>query len=266
MPSLCALLACSDVPSLAALLVIYAVAAILSGLSGFGFSAIGCLSFAVLPPELAVAMLMGLSLLTQAFGAATLWSDLRRYMTPWSRHDGVMPYFAGGVVGLPLGLALLSGLATRELKLGLGLMLIGYSTWSLLRRAVPGAHREPSAARSFWVGAAGGVVGGFSAFPGSALVVWNALAGVGKEQGRALTQAFILSMQVVGLALLLARHPGLFGLGFWRLFVAAAPLALLGNRLGITIYRRTGDISYRRITLLALGSAGFGLLVQTALV
>ena len=87
MTSPCALIACSDFPSLAALLTIYAVAAVLSGLSGFGFSAIGCLSFAVLWPELAVAMLMGLSLLTQAFGAAALWSDLRRYMTPWRRRD-----------------------------------------------------------------------------------------------------------------------------------------------------------------------------------
>jgi len=203
MTSLCALIACSDFPSLAALLTIYAVAAVLSGLSGFGFSAIGCLSFAVLSPELAVAMLMGLSLLTQAFGAAALWA---------------------------------------------------------------GARREPNATRSFFVGAAGGLVGGFSAFQGSALVVWNARAGAGKEQGRALTQALILSMQVVGLALLLARHPALFGLGFWRLFVVAAPLALVGNRLGIAIYRRTGDTSYRRVTLFALGAAGFGLLVQIALV
>ena len=154
MTSLCALIACSDFPSLAALLTIYAVAAVLSGLSGFGFSAIGCLSFAVLSPELAVAMLMGLSLLTQAFGAAALWSDLRRYMTPWRRRDGVMPYLVGGVVGLPLGIALLSGLATRELKIGRGLMLIGYATWSLLRVPTAGARREPNATRSFFVAAA----------------------------------------------------------------------------------------------------------------
>src|SRR5436190_23986855 len=96
------------VASLAALAAIYAIAAVLSGLSGFGFSAIGCLSFAVLSPELAVAMLMGLSLLTQASGAAALWSELRRHMTPWHRRDGVMPYLAGGVAGMPFGLTLLS--------------------------------------------------------------------------------------------------------------------------------------------------------------
>ena len=265
MEALYALTASSDLASLAALSAIYAVAAVLSGLSGFGFSAIGCLSFAVLSPELAVAMLMGLSLLTQASGAAVLWGDLRQHMTPWNRRDGVVPYLAGGVAGMPFGLTLLSGLGILELKVGLGLMLIGYSTWSLLRRASTGPRPASSAARAFFVGAAGGVVGGFAAFPGSALVVWNTLTGVGKEQGRALTQAFILSMQVVGLALLLARHPALFGHGFWGIFLVAAPVALLGNRLGIAIYRRTGDIGYRRITLAALGAAGLGLLLQLAL-
>ena len=72
-------------------------------------------------------------------------------------------------------------------------------------------------------------------------------------------------MQVVGLALLLARDPALFGGGFWGIFLVAAPVALLGNRLGIAIYRRTGDIGYRRITLAALGTAGLGLLLQLAL-
>jgi len=280
-----------QVAALAALLSIYAAAAVLSGLSGFGFSAIGCLSFAVLPPERAVAMLMALSLVTQASGAAALRSDLRRYMLPLRRPDGVVPYLVGGVAGLPFGLALLSGLEIGELKAGLGGMLIGFATWSLVQApraaataptpttSMPPAARSPSlppttaarrtpppnAARSFIVGAAGGLVGGFSAFPGAALVVWNAIAGVGKEQGRALTQAFILAMQVVGLALLLARHSALFGAGFWALFITAAPLALVGNRIGIAIYKRSGSVAYRRVTLYALGAAGMGLLVQLAL-
>jgi uncharacterized membrane protein YfcA len=250
---------------LAALAAIYGVAAVMSGLSGFGFSAIGCLSFAVLTPELAVAMLMGLSLLTQISGAAVLWRELRGHMTPWHRRDGVIPYLAGGIAGMPIGLALLSGLALLQLKVGLGAMLIGYAAWSLLRAPTARVRATPNAARSFLVGAAGGVVGGFSAFPGSALVVWNAISGVGKEQGRALTQAFILSMQVVGLSLLLVRHPAIFGPAFWGLFLAAAPVALLGNRIGLAIYRRTGDIGYRRVTLAVLGAAGFGLLLQLAL-
>jgi uncharacterized membrane protein YfcA len=250
---------------LAALAAIYGVAAVLSGLSGFGFSAIGCLSFALLAPELAVAMLMALSLLTQLSGAAALRDDLRRHVMPWRRRDGVLPYLAGGIAGLPIGLTLLSGLALGQLKGTLSVVLIGYAAWSLLRAPLARTIAKPNAIRSFLVGAAGGVVGGFSAFPGSAIVVWNVLSGVDKAQGRSLTQAFILAMQIVGLALLLARHPALFGGAFWALFLAAAPIALLGNRVGVAIYRRTGDAGYRRVTLAALGAAGIGLLLQLAL-
>jgi uncharacterized membrane protein YfcA len=176
-----------------------------------------------------------------------------------------MPYLAGGIAGMPMGLALLSGLESQQLKVALSVMLIGYAAWSLVRAPAAPARPAPNLVRSFFIGAAGGVVGGFSAFPGAALVIWNALSGAGKEQGRALTQAFILSMQVVGLCLLLGRHPALFGATFWCLFLAAAPVALLGNRIGVAIYRRTGDVGYRRVTLSALGGSGLGLLLQLAL-
>lgn len=252
--------------TLSALAFIYATAAVFSGLSGFGFSAIGCLSLLVLPPQLGIAMLMALSLITQASSFSSLWPELRRHALPWGRRDGVVPYLAGGTLGMPAGLAILALLGARELTIALGLLLMGYSAWSLLK---PSALRlrdpTPARWRSFLVGAAGGVVGGFSAFPGSALVIWNGLSGIGKEEGRALTQPFILWMQVVGLALVTATRPRLFDGAFWAVFAAALPAALLGNALGVAIYRRTGDVGYRRITFVALGLTGCGLVAKVML-
>jgi uncharacterized membrane protein YfcA len=112
------------------------------------------------------------------------------------------------------------------------------------------------------VGAIGGVVGGFSAFPGAALVVWNGLTGAGKAQSRVTTQVYILFMRVMSLALLWARRPNGLDRTYWTLLVAAAPAALIGNRAGVALYRRTGDLGYRRITLIALGLVGSGLLVK----
>lgn len=249
-----------------ALAAIYTTAAVFSGLSGFGFSAIGCLSLTVLPPQLGVAVLMGLSLLTQATSFGSLWQEMRRHAGPWHRRDGVLPYLVGGTVGMPLGLQILAGFDPRELSIGLGLLLIAYAAWSLRKPAalrVPA--REPRMQHAFLVGAAGGIVGGFSAFPGSAMVVWNSLLSRGKQQGRALTQPYILWMQTIGLALLATLRPELFSHTFWMIFLAAAPAALLGNLLGVAIYRRTGDKGYRRVTLLALGIAGVGLLLKVAL-
>lgn len=249
-----------------ALAAIYATAAVFSGLSGFGFSAIGCLSLIVLPPSVGVALLMTLSLLTQAASFGSLWRELRSHVGHWTRCDGVVPYLAGGTAGMPIGLAILAAFGARDLTASLGVLLVAYATWSLMKPATlrlrPSA---PSRRRSFLVGAAGGIVGGFSAFPGSALVVWNGLVGLGKEEGRALTQPFILWMQAVGLGLLLATRPQLFDHIFWSVLLATAPVALLGNLLGVAIYRRTGDVGYRTITLLALGVSGLGLLLKTVL-
>lgn len=266
MQQMLAALPTSDVGSLIMLGAIYGLAGIVSGLSGFGFSAIGCLSLIALPPQLAIAMLMALSLATQTSSFTTLWPALRGHLLPLSRRDGVLPYMAGGVLGLPIGLGVLEVFRASELLVGLGVLLVSYSVWSLAKPAAlvleSGAHRLKSAVL---VGVVGGVVGGFSAFPGSALVVWNGLVGTSKERGRALTQPYILFMQIAGLALLLGLRPQVFGGPFLTLFVAALPVALLGNRLGVSIFHRTGDLGYRKITLVTLGLAGLGLILKGAL-
>lgn len=248
------------------LVLIYAVAAVFSGLSGFGFSAIGCLSLLILPPQIGIALLMVLSLVTQASNLDSLWPELRRHALPWSRPDGVMPYLSGGTVGMPAGLVILMSLDARDLTLALGALLISYSVWSLFKPScLQLPNPAPARLRSFLVGAAGGVVGGFSAFPGSALVIWNGISGIGKERARALTQPFILWMQLVGLSLVIATRPRLFDALFWVTFAGAVPAALLGNALGVAIYRTTGDLGYRRITFAALGLSGFGLVFKVML-
>jgi|SRR5690349_13612014 len=254
----------ADFALLAVLSAIFAVAAVLTGLSGLGFSAVGSLSLAFLSPELALALLTGLSMLTQISGAAALWRDLRPHLTPWHRRDGIVPCVVGGLIGLPLGLTMLSRVGLWHLDVVLSLVLVCHSTWSLLRPPGERDREDASPSCSFLVGTVAGALAAFAALPGSALVFWTARAGIGKAHGRALTQSFVLAMQLVATALLLARHPALFGRAFWGLFVAAAPVALLGNQLGVAIYRRTPDRCYRRVTLAALAIAGVGLLGQLA--
>lgn len=256
----------ADNLQLAMLLAIYAVAAVFSGLAGFGFSAIGALSLVVLPPQMGVAALMVLSLASQAASFGSLARELRQHAGAWHRRDGVMPYLVGGVVGLPVGLAILTSLDARPLVTGLGLLLLGYAAWSLRKPSCEALAVPVTSLRcAMLVGAAGGVVGGFAAFPGSALVIWNGIVGRTKAQSRALTQPYILFMQSVALVLLVALRPGLFDTTFWALMALALPGTLLGNQLGVAIYRRTGDRGYRRITLIALGLAGAGLLLKVAL-
>ena len=252
------------VASLLLLSVIYSVAAVFSGLSGFGFSAIGSLSLLVLPPQLGVALLMGLSLIGQLASYRSLWSELRDAQgAAGARRDCAWPYLLGGCLGLPAGLAVLGGTSASKLVMGLGVFLIGYSAWSLLKPAHLRLRAAPSGPwAGLTVGALGGLIGGFSAFPGAVIVVWSGLIGLPKAHTRALTTQFILGMQVLALLSICLLWPERLGLTFWSLMVVGTPLVLLGNRYGVAMYRRTGDVGYRRITLAALGVSGMGLLMK----
>jgi uncharacterized protein len=252
--------------TLALLGCIYVGASIFSGLSGFGFSAIGSLSLLLLPPAQGVALLMALSLVTQT---ASLLALRRKLFSDQSHADNARkawPFLAGGAIGMPFGLMALAHLKTTQLLVALGLFLMAYASyafWSPRQGVLK--HQAPELWQSTSVGAIGGLIGGFSAFPGAALVVWNGLRGCGKDESRALTQPYILFMQIIGLALLCIHRPTTFTPDFWQTFLTAAPLALLGNCTGIGIYKRTGDVGYRQITLAALGLSGLGLVAKAVL-
>jgi uncharacterized membrane protein YfcA len=240
---------------------IYGVSAVFSGLSGFGFSAVGALSLCVVPPQLGICMLMLLSVFTQAMSIGSLRAEIRTHNAEWQK--GFVPYAVGGVIGLPIGLAILTSAPTRALTCALGGLLVAYALFNAVKPAsLRLASAETSGSAAVVVGAIGGVVGGFSAFPGSALVVWNGLKNVPKEQGRALTQPYIFVMQVVGLGLAALSSPALFDASMFALLVPALPLAWAGNRIGLAIYKRTSHVNYRLVTLGALGVSGASLVMK----
>ena len=249
--------------TLALLGCIYAGSSIFSGLSGFGFSALGSLSLFLLPPAQGVALLMALSLITQTASLLALRRELFSGQSITANARKVGPLLAGGAIGMPFGLMALAHLKVTQLLVALGLFLMAYAIyafWSPKQGVLK--HQAPKLWQATGVGAIGGLIGGFSAFPSAALVVWNGLRGCGKAESRALTQPYILFMQIIGLTLLCLHRPTTFTPDFWQIFLPAAPLALLGNRVGVGLYKRTGDKGYRQIALAALGLSGLGLVVK----
>ena len=64
--------------TIALLVAILAASALMSGLSGFGFSAIGALCLILLPPKLGVPLLMTLSAANQLMSLRQLKADMKR--------------------------------------------------------------------------------------------------------------------------------------------------------------------------------------------
>jgi uncharacterized membrane protein YfcA len=245
--------------TLAALIVILGASGLMSGLSGFGFSAIGALSLWLVPPKLGVPLLMGLSTANQLMSIGQLKADMKPWREWWPNGPG--PYLLGGFMGVPFGLAILHSLPTSTLMATFGAFLVLYAAYSMFR---PESLRIGGGSwlASLLVGTSGGVIGGFTAFPGAAVVVWTGLQHLPKSESRAIVQPYILGLQILSLATLAIQHPETFGPTYWSLLLVTLPVVLPFTLLGVYLYRLLSDVNFRRIAYVLLGTSGVGLLVK----
>lgn len=248
--------------TLAALVLILGLSAIMSGLSGFGFSAIGALCLWLLPPKLGVPLLMTLSSANQLMSLRQLKQDMRPVREWWP--EGPAPYLLGGFVGVPIGLSILHALPTVKLMAVFGGFLIVYAAYSMLKPEGLHVERKSGWPASALVGLAGGVIGGFTAFPGATVVVWSGLRQLPKAQSRSIVQPYILGLQLVSLAMLAIQRPETFSPTYWALLVITVPIVLPCTLLGVNLYKSLSDINFRRITFMLLGTSGLGLLIKAA--
>jgi uncharacterized membrane protein YfcA len=243
------------------LVVILAASALMSGLSGFGFSAIGALCLTLLPPQLGVPLLMTLSAANQVMSLRQLKADMKPIAEWWP--DGPAPYLLGGLVGVPVGLAVLKALPTVTLMAVFGGFLVLYAAYSLLKPRAAHAVGDSWVASSL-VGMTGGVIGGFTAFPGAPVVVWSGLRHLPKREARAIVQPYIFGLQVLAIALLALQRPETFGRTYWWLVAITIPVVLPCTLLGVKLYRSLSDVNFRRLTFFLLGVSGVGLLIKAA--
>jgi len=99
--------------------------------------------------------------------------------------------------------------ATNDAHNPVGGFLIVYATYSMLKPESLHVCAKSSWLASSLVGLAGGVIGGFTAFPGATVVVWSGLRRLPKRESRSIVQPYILGMQLVSLAMLAVKHPRL---------------------------------------------------------
>ena len=139
-----------------------------------------------------------------------------------------------------------------------------YAIYSLLR---PHGVRKTIGGgwlASSLVGMSGGVIGGFTAFPGAAVVVWNGLRHVPKREARAIVQPYIFVLQILSISLLALQKPETFGPTYWLLVAITVPVVLPCTLLGVKLYRQLSDVNFRRVTFILLGISGLGLLIKAA--
>ena len=255
-----------DIHHLLTVLLIFALAGFVSGLSGFGFSAVGIAVLWFMSPTSAIPLLMALSIANQLLSISQLRQDLLPASQWWSH--GPTAYIVGGACGVPLGVWVMANLPATQLTLATGFVLLVYSIWMVLKpRAI--LIVKSGMMDHLAVGMIGGVIGGFTAFPGAALVVWAGLKNLSKTEQRAIVQPYILAMQVISLLSMVFMRTGdlvsnSFDVTFWLFFLVLLPVVLPMTKLGVLAFKKLTDVNFKNITLGVLAFSGGGLVYKSA--
>lgn len=167
------------------------------------------------------------------------------------------PFAMGGLIGIPIGVSLLTHTDVSKVKVVVGIFLVVYGLYAVLTPRLPiinGGGRSSDAV----VGFLGGVLGGLGGFSGVLPTIWTQLRGWPKGTSRGVYQPFILLAHLVTLLLLGATALDLTG---FLLVAASLPALFAGAWLGLKIYGRLDERLFRRVLSILLLLSGVMLLV-----
>lgn len=240
------------------------VAGFVSGLAGFAFSGAAAVVLFLIPPLQAVPLLACLSVANQALSGYSLWHHMR-IMPDRAGGDAALPFLLGGILGVPAGVELLHRLPASTISTLLGSFLIVFSLTLLVLPTFPPV-RATGSVSAILTGWLGGVIGGFTAFPGAVPSAYLVLRRASKVETRGALQPYILGMQVLAVVVLAVRDPGSFNLDFVLLFAVCLPAVLTGSLIGVRTFHNMGDHDFRRAMLALLILSGSALVVKQILV
>lgn len=165
---------------------------------------------------------------------------------------------AATLVGIPVGIYGLARLPEEPLKVLLGLVILGYGVFGLVR---PAARIEGERPWLAWaVGWTAGVLGGAYNTNGPPVVAYGMLKGWPPERFRATLQGYFLPTG----AAILAGH-GLAGL--WtgevlRGYLYALPAIVLGVALGGLLHKKLPQAIFAKLVYISLAAMGALLLLR----
>lgn len=168
------------------------------------------------------------------------------------------PFVLCGVIGVPLGTWALEHLEPDIFRTAIGMMLVGYGLWMLLRPQSSIGETGGRAADGL-VGLSGGFMGGFAGLSGLFPTLWVGARGWPKNRQRGTYQPFILVMHGVGIATFAAS-----GMITWRTgrdFLWCFPAILVGLWVGLKVYPYLNDQVFRRVILGLILLSGVTLLL-----
>jgi hypothetical protein len=225
-----------------------------SGLSGFAMGlVVSGVWLHIITPVQTATLIAGYGLLTQGYGIF----NLRRALD----FRKIWPLALGTVIGIPIGVSVLTYLNPAYLRLGVGVLLVLYAIYSLTRPVF--APLKIGLASDMAIGFSNGLLGGLTGLGGVISTISCQLRGWPKEVQRAVFQpvlfvAFVvisISQAVAGS--ITADTLALYGLG--------VPFMVAGLWSGFKLFGKIDDETFRKTVLVLLLFAGLSLIVSALL-
>jgi uncharacterized protein len=240
-----------DATTLQVLLIIFLATAVRS-VFGFGEAliAVPLLAFFI-PLKVAAPLAVLISITIAAVVVAQDWKKIHLRSTAW--------LVLSTVLGIPVGLFLLTSSYQRLVKAGLALIIIAFSLYSLFGRAPRALARDCRR----WLLACGffaGILGGAYGMNGPPLAIYGAMRRWSAQHFRATLQAYFLPASVLGMC-------GYWMAGLWapivtHYYLVSLPIVLPAVFLGRFVnHRLPGDV-FLKYVYWGLMGIGAILLVQ----
>lgn len=230
-------------------------AAFVTGVAGFAFGLVAAAIWLhVLTPAQSAVLVTAYAIIVQGYAA---WK-LRRAIK-WRR---VLPLLIGGVIGIPLGIALLRIVPAASVRIGVGMFLIAFSLYNLLKPKVPQFPGDRPITDG-GIGVLSGVLGGAAGLATILPAIWSTLRGWPRDEQRAV-------FQPAGVLIFIATAiwfggTGTIDMSTIRFFVIGLPALALGTWVGLSLYGRLDEASFRKVVLIVLLICGVALIAPVVI-
>jgi uncharacterized membrane protein YfcA len=229
-------------------------ASLTSGVAGFAAGlVVSGVWLQILTPQQTAVLIAAYGVVNQSY---TVWK-LRRAFS-WRR---AAPLLLGSLIGVPLGTALVAIIDPAAVRFGVGILLIVYSAYGLLRPAL-----GPVSAGTVTDAGAGllnGLLGGLTGLGGVVVTIWVQLRNWPKDEQRAVFQPIIFTTMAVTVTSFAIG--GAFTLEIVKLFLIGLPAVALGLWSGLKLYGHLNDAAFRKVILALLLVSGVSLVVSPLL-
>jgi uncharacterized membrane protein YfcA len=225
--------------------------AVVTGLSGFAFGlVVSAIWLYFLTPLQTATLIIAFGSIVQSYSVWKLRGAL-----DWQR---LWPFLAGAALGVPIGVAILTWANPAHVRTGVGAFLVLYSLYALLRPTLA-AVKAGGAAADAGIGFLNGVLGGITGLAGVLVLIWCGLRGWPKDAQRAVFQPVAVAIFVMSALWIGVR--GALTSELIKLFLIGLPAVLGGTWLGMKLYGRLDEATFRKIVLALLLVSGALLIV-----